>query len=225
MRKFNARLEGTILTFDHQVAARLSCLPEDSPSPGQAVMAYKEGDCEPLRKLLFPIHRSEDGFVVDSPLEPNWRIGDTLNLWGPLGKGFIPPQAAEKWLLASFENPPRRLYSLIQIGLERGVAISLCTNKMPDHLPPQVEWIPEISEALAWTDYLALDLRAESIKFLRTRLGLSSDKILPFPAQILVTQPIPCGLGVCYACALKGHQEQLLSCKDGPVFELNQLEF
>jgi hypothetical protein len=225
MRKFNARLEGTLLTFDHQVAARLSCLPQDCPSPGQAVMACKVGDCLPLRKLLFPILTVQSGFVVDSPPEPNWRIGDTLNLWGPLGKGFTPPSKAHRWLLASFENPPQRLYSLIQMGLERGVAISLCADKVPDNLPPQVEWIPEIPDALAWADYLALVLPAESMRSLRARLGLSSGENLPFPAQVLVTQPTPCGLGVCYACALKGRQSQLLACKDGPVFELDQLEF
>jgi hypothetical protein len=225
MRKFNARLEGTALTFDHQIATRLSCLPQDFPSPGQAVLAHKNGDLQPLRKLLFPIQAYHNGFIVDSPPEPSWRIGDTLNLWGPFGNGFIPPQEADQWLLASFENPPRRLYALLQMGLERGVAISLCTDKVPDHLPPQVEWIPEISDALAWANYLALDIPAESMKSLRTRLGISSDENLPFPAQVLVTQPIPCGLGVCYACAIKGHQNQLLSCKDGPVFELNQLEF
>jgi len=225
MRSFDARLEGISLSANHQPLARLSCKPADIPSPGQAIMACKSGSCEPLRKLLFPTHLLPDGFVADSPPEAHWRIGDPLNLWGPIGHGFTPASNADKWLLASFDNPPARLWPLIQTGLERGVAISLCTEVLPAKLPPQVEWIPEIIEALIWADYLALDLPSERITSIRSRLGLSSQERLPIPAQVLVTQPMPCGLGVCYACALKGYQNQLLSCKDGPVFDLDQLEF
>jgi hypothetical protein len=225
MRQFDAHLEGITLSLDGQAAARLSCKPENIPSAGQAVMACKSGHCQPLRKVLFPIQTLPDGFVTDSPPEPYWRIGDTLNLWGPLGQGFTPPPGAKRWLLASFENPPNRLSALIQMGLERGATMSLCCAALPADLPPQVEWIPEITEALSWADYLALDLPAESIPALRSRLGLSTNDTLPFTAQILISHPIPCGLGVCYARALQGQYGPLLSCIDGPVFRLDQLEF
>ena len=225
MRQFEARLESITLSSDGQAVARLSCRLEDIPSPGQAVMACKPGHCQPLRKVLFPAQTLPDGFVADSPLEPYWRIGDTLNLWGPLGQGFTPPSDAKRWLLASFENPPRRLSALFQMGLERNVAMSLCCDTIPIDLPPQVEWIPQITEALSWADYLALDLPAESIPDLRSRLGLSVNDKLPFTAEVLITLPIPCGLGACYACALQGQRGPLLSCIDGPVLKLDQLEF
>jgi hypothetical protein len=225
MHQFNARLEGITLSSYGHAAAKISCKPEDIPSPGQAVMACKPGNHQPLRELLFPIRILPDGFVADSPPAPDWRIGDTLNLWGPLGKGFTPPPESQKWLLASFENPPHRLFPLIEMGLKRGVAISLSSDYVPPDLPPQVEWIQEISEALGWADYLAVDLPAESVPSLRSRLGISPDEKFPITAQILPTQPIPCGLGVCYACAVKGHRSTLLACIDGPVFESDQLEF
>jgi hypothetical protein len=225
MRQFDARLEGITHSLDGQAAARLSCRPEDIPSPGQAVMACNLGHCQPLRKILFSVQTLPDGFVADSPPEPSWRIGDTLNLWGPLGQGFAPPSGAVRWLLASFENPPHRLSALIQMGLERGSAMSLCCDTLPLDLPPQVEWIPRITEAISWADYLALDLPAESIPTLRSRIGLSVNDKLPFTAEVLITHPIPCGLGVCYACALQGQRGPLLSCIDGPVFKLDQLEY
>jgi hypothetical protein len=225
MRQFNARLEGIVRSPTDQSAAWLSCSSEDIPQPGQAVMAYKLEDHQPLRKVLFPIQLLKDGFVADAPPEPSWRIGDILNLWGPLGQGFNPPQVADKWLLASFDNPPQRLFSLIQTGLDRGAAISLCTEQLPTNLSPQVEWIQDITEALAWANYLALDLPLEAIPSLRTQLGLSPDGKIPAHAQVLIAQPIPCGFGACYACALKGKHGSFLTCTDGPVFELDQLEF
>jgi dihydroorotate dehydrogenase electron transfer subunit len=103
--------------------------------------------------------------------------------------------------------------------------MSLCCDTLPLDLPPQVEWIPQITEAISWADYLALDLPAESIPTLRSRIGLSVNDKLPFTAEVLITHPIPCGLGVCYACALQGQRGPLLSCIDGPVFKLDQLEY
>jgi len=163
--------------------------------------------------------------MADKAPEPQWKIGETLSLWGPLGPGFTPPMGTNKWLLASFEYPPERLFSLIQSGIDRGAAMSLCTDHLPPYLPAQVEWIPEIADALLWADYLALDLPVEAIPSLRSKLGSLPDEKLPFFAQILVSQPMPCGMGVCYACALKGVQGLTLACTDGPVFRLDQLEY
>jgi hypothetical protein len=225
MRKYTARLEGITLTPTGQSAARLSCGAEDIPQPGQAVLAYKPGDHQALRKILFPSQILSDGFVADTPPEPNWRMGDRLSLLGPLGKGFSPPVGSDKWLLACFETIPDRLLSLVQCGIERGAAISLCSEYLPSYLPPQVEWISEIGEALAWADYLALDLPLEAIPSLPSWLGLPNGERLSILTQVLITQPMPCGLGVCYACTLKGVHGPMLACTEGPVFELNQLDF
>lgn len=225
MLQHTARLEGITFTPTGQSAARLSCSAEYIPNPGQPVLAYKPRDHQPLRKVLFPSQILSDGFVADSPPEPNWRIGELLSLWGPIGKGFSPPFGSDKWLLACFETAPDRLLSLVQPGIERGAAISLCSEQLPPYLPPQVEWISEIGEALAWADYLALDIHIEAISLLHSWLGLPKGDRPSILTQVLITQPLPCGLGACYACALKGTNGPLLSCTEGPVFELSQLDF
>jgi dihydroorotate dehydrogenase electron transfer subunit len=188
-------------------------------------LAYKPGDHQALRKALFPSKILSDGFVADTPPETSWRIGDSLSLWGPLGKGFTPPAESDKWLLACFETLPDRILSLVQLGLERGAAISLFSEHLPAYLPPQVEWISEVNHALAWADYLALNLPIESIPSLPSRLGIPKGDEPSIPVQVLITQPMPCGLGVCYACAVKGAYKPILACTEGPVFEFHQLEF
>jgi dihydroorotate dehydrogenase electron transfer subunit len=62
---------------------------------------------------------------------------------------------------------------------------------------------------------------------LRKSLQLRAHEYLPCPAQVLVTSPMPCGgIAECGVCALplrkKGY---VLTCKDGPVFNLNQLRW
>jgi len=225
MRRFKTRLEGITFSPSGLEVARISYHEELMLQPGQAVLAYKPSDWQPLRKVLFPIHIYPYGFIADVPPEPNWRIGDTLDAFGPLGKGFTPPPLANKWLLASFQNPPDKVLALVQPGLERGAAIVLCADRLPGNLPPQVEWVANLEQALSWADYLALDLPLEMLPLLRTRLGLSSGERFPYAAQVLITQPLPCGIGTCYACAIKSQHGMVLACDKGPVFELDQLEY
>lgn len=225
MRRFDARLEGITLSPSGQPVAMISCREEHIPQPGQAVLVCKPNDWQPLRKTLFPIHTYSDGFVADASPEPSWRIGDALDVFGPIGMGFTPPPDADKWLLVSFESPPDRIFALIQPGLELGAAIALSADRLPAHLPPQVEWVPDVTEALPWANYLALDLPLEMLPSLRSWLGLSSVDRFPFLAQALIIQSLPCGLGACYACAIKSKHGSVLACTEGPIFELNQLEF
>jgi hypothetical protein len=112
----------------------------------------------------------------------------------------------------------------VQSGLEREAEIALYANHLPANLPPQIEWISDLDEALAWTDYLAVDLPQDKLVLLRSQLGILPGDSFPFPAQVLITQAMPCGIGACYACALKSTHGWILSCREGPVFDLNQLE-
>ena len=225
MRQYKIRLDGITLSPSGLEVAYLAYTDGLTLRPGQPVLAYKPGDWQPLRKVLFPIQIASAGFIADVAPEATWRNGDTLVTYGPLGKGFTPSASAKKWLLASFHSSPDKVLALIQPGLEGGAALALFANRLPTNLPPQVEWVESLEEALAWADYLALDLPLNMLSSLGDRLGLSPGDRFPYTAQVLINQALPCGIGTCHACAIKSRQGWALACKEGPVFELNQLEF
>jgi hypothetical protein len=224
MRRFIAQIEGITFSPSGMEVARIRHGDDLTLQPGQVILSYKPGSSQPLRKALYPIHIYQEGFIADSPPEPDWRIGDMLLSYGPLGDGFSPPASAKKWLLTSFDAHPEKLLALIQPGLDHGAAIALCSEELPANLAPQVEWISDLSEALSWADYLALDLPLEMLPSLGTKLGVTSGNPLQFPAQVLISQVLPCGMGTCYACAIKKQGGMVLACTQGPVFDINQLE-
>jgi len=266
MRRTKARIEAFTLEPAGEPGVRLACDAGAVPGPGQAVLALLPGSGQALRRVLFSTRRTSTGFTTDRPPEPGWRLGDELDLLGPVGRGFSPPDGARRWFLASLGRPASRLIPLIDLGLTRGAAVSLWTRHPPPGLPSQVELTPDPGEALAWSDYLALDIAPETLPRLRqilfgypdlplrgpdpllrgpdpflrgpasrrdgqTPVPLSGpDPFLRGPAsrragQVLIAPPMPCGLGTCGACHLKAKRGWRCACTDGPVFELDELEW
>jgi hypothetical protein len=115
-----------------------------------------------------------------------------------------------------------RLYPLIDIGLERNMAITIFTDDILPAVPPQIEVTHDLSDALDWADYLALDLPLEETSNLRQVLGIDDIEDLPQESDILISTPIPCGLGTCGACALLGRPSWMRTCIHGPVFRLRE---
>ena len=241
MRRSHARVEAFTVEPIGRTAARLSCRPPAVPAPGQASLALLPGSGAALRRTLFPVQCNTDGFVTDQPPAPDWRLGAGIELLGPIGHGFCPPATAKRWLLATLDCPADRLLGLVDQGVARGAAVSLWSSQPPPALPPQVEVTTDLAEALAWADYLALDLLPESLPHLRRRLAIlltarrrpgtevgsldAWELPLPPTAQALIGHEMPCGIGVCGACAVKARRGWKLTCVDGPVFDLRELEW
>jgi len=225
MRHVPSRFEGVSISPLGEPVARISCAPRDLPKPGQAFLSHHSRENSALRKLMFPIQLNPEGFISDIPPEPAWNYGDALDLWGPLGEGFIPPQGAMKWLLVSLGQPALKLLPLIDIALREGAAVALCTDDRVPEIPPQVELNPDIHEAILWTDYVAVDLSVKNRHDYKNKLGITKAENLPAKSQVLISSPMPCGLGTCGACAVRGTTEWKLACVDGPVFPLADLEW
>lgn len=225
MRRIQARIEGLALGQSGNPLMRLSCPRNHLPLPGQGFLACKLGTEQALRRALFPVGYSDDGFLTDIAPDPKWHLGDPLDLLGPLGSGFTPPPHSKRWLLLCMGRPPDRLLPLVEAGLKRGNAISLSSQAIPRHLSAQVELNPALPEALAWADYLAMDLRVEELTMLRAILELPTTAKLSYPAQVLLATELACGMGACHACAVPGKRKWLLACSDGPIFALDQLKW
>ncbi len=187
-------------------------------------MAVVPGRAHPARTALFPTRLDPQGFSAEMPDGLDWPLGADLDLLTPVGTGFSPPASARRWLLAAIGVPPGRLLPLLQLGLVRGAAVVLSAPVAAGELPPAVEVVVDPSEATAWADFLAVDLVPEAVPDLRRHL-LRADPDAPLPrdVQALVTPPMPCGLGLCGACAVDGRGWKL-ACLDGPVFDLHTLE-
>jgi hypothetical protein len=217
-------------------AAQLECNSKMIPRPGQYLQAHNLDEPDSaLGWSLFPtgLPSSIDNFQNYTPLSlgpipKSWHPGSTLELRGPLGHGFDLPALSRLALIALGESASR-LLPLVRPALNNKADIVVFSAAPLPTLTSAIEIQPisALPEAISWADFLALDLPAENLPTLRKTLGLDFYDPLPCPAQALITIPMPCaGIGECGACAIplrrKGYA---LACKDGPVFNLNQLEW
>ena len=205
--------------------ARIACPANLIPAPGQYLLASDASD-SPLPVPIFYTDSSIAGFIASAPIPDAWSPGMEVYLRGPLGRGFSLPASARKIGLIAFDDAPSRLRGLIAPALKQGAAVVLVTDFDSDSLPDEVEVQPEsaLSEIVAWADYLAFDAARETLSELRERLGSVKQTWAGSDAQILIRTPMPCGgVADCGVCAVILKSGWEMACKDGPVFDLNDL--
>jgi NAD(P)H-flavin reductase len=217
-------------------AAQLECNPKLTPRPGQYLQAYNPDEPDSaLGWSLFPVglptkmgdSKNSDRLTL-APIPKSWHPGSTLELRGPLGRGFDLPAVRRLALIALGESAAR-LLPLVRPALNNKADIVVFSAAPLPTLPAAIEiqTLKGLPEVISWADFFALDLPVQKLPTLRKTLGLDHHDPLPGPAQALITIPMPCaGIGECGACAVplrrKGYS---LVCKDGPVFNLNQLDW
>jgi hypothetical protein len=212
------------------------------PRPGQYLHAWSPLDLgAPLAECLYPgglpptMATSEPQageslaiFQVAPPVPPHWGVGTLLILRGPLGQSFTLPSRVRRLALVALDGMVDRLLPLVgALDLEETAVALFADGDLP-LLPLAIEAYPlaALPENIAWPDFMAFDLSPDSLPGLRRSLGLDPGAVLPCPAQALVVLPMPCaGIGDCGACAVQGRHSTFLACKDGPVFDLNRLDY
>lgn len=228
MRTYRGRVVETLLEPDGRTALRIACPPGAVPLPGQFVTARSLADRHAaLPVTLFLAETWDDGFVAAPPAPFGWGLGSVLALRGPQGHGFHLPPAARRLALASFESISR-LAPLALMAHERKMEVALFTDAPLPMLPAAVEAYPlaALPDVLHWADLLALDLPLPRLKGLRETLSLRPSDHLPCPTQVLLLTLMPCaGMAECGACAVPTRNGTLLACLDGPVFDLNLLNW
>lgn len=205
---------------------RVTCPPNLIPSPGQYLLAGDRSD-SPLPVPLFHTNSAPYGFIAAGATPAWWSPGLELDLRGPLGRGFALPHSARRVALIAFDNAPARLQGLIQPALTQDAAVVLVGDSNPDSLPDEVEVQPmsALQEILEWGDYLAIDLARENLYRLKESIGKRSQFLAEKRVQVLIYTPVPCGgLADCGICAVTLKSGWRLACKDGPVFDLQELE-
>ena len=215
-------------------AARIDCPPKLMLNPGKYIWANKIDDPDSILGWpLFPVGLNQPMDESSSPLfgmiPPSWNPGTQLQIRGPLGRGFQIPLNTRRLALAAFGDSAARLLPLIQPALQTEFDIAVFASVTLPKLPPAIELheLRDLKENLSWADFLAIDIPANELPKLRKKLGLDSYDRLPCQSQALITIPMPCaGIGECGACAVQTRKRSYhLVCKDGPVFDLQELDW
>ena len=163
-----------------------------------------------------------------APLPADWQPGDRFAYLPPQSQGFHLPASARRVALCALGVAPIRLLPLIVQSLAQDATVTLFCDPQPSadilhRIPSVVEVAPlaVLTENLTWPDYLAADLRRDSLSQLAEILP--EEKLL-FEAQALVRTAMPChGIGECGVCAVEIRRGHKLACVDGPVFALAEV--
>ena len=226
MRLHSGQVTEIQLDSSGKLAAWISCPQEAIPGPGQYLMAMDNDSILPTP--LFLGTRVDNGFLTAPSIPTGWAPGTRLQLRGPLGKGFHIPTSALKLAFVALTDTSARLLSLIRPALNEDRSVALFTDTPLPPIPSDLEAHPleTLPEFISWADFLAVDLSIQDLPRLRQTFGLTPQEYLTCRGQALVLAPMPCGtLADCGVCALKVRNTWKLVCKDGPVFNLKDLEW
>ena len=217
--------------------------------PGQYVMVRcGEGYDMPLRRPL-SIHRSStDGglallfAVVGHGTEwlANRRKGERLDLLGPLGNGFGIRALSRNLLLVAGGVGIAPLVALAEQAVSNHSVTLLVGDKTATRIYPQ-RLLPHGVETVVVTEDGSAGLTGTVCDILP---GFVSDADQVFacgplamyremaaisrspvgkPTQVLLEAVLGCGFGACLSCTVETAHGRRLVCKDGPVFEFDDI--
>jgi dihydroorotate dehydrogenase electron transfer subunit len=177
--------------------------------------------------------------------------GDTVSLFGPLGTGFSISERARNLLLVAGGMGIAPLYFLAEVAAGQRKKVTLINGArskdclLPVSLPQKYyeKGLPPAGINVV----AATDDGSEGFKGLATQLiphylkGIdqvfacgpvamyrSMAKMAELKGkdvQLSLETMMGCGVGVCYGCTIKTKSGMRQVCKDGPVFEMGELEF
>ena len=216
-----------IRLVDSGVQLRVSAADNLFPVPGQYYLVFAHGMNEPLATPLFFAGRNNGDWLLAGQFPTFWQPGTRLSWRGPLGHGFALPLAARRVALAAWEHPATSLPALVGLALAQSASVVWYSSHLPEWLPSSVEVLPpeSLPEVWDWADYLALECGLAHLPQLTRTLNLTTNNRPGCTTEILLHTPLTCGgMGECGVCAVRSSHGFKLACKDGPVFNLEQLE-
>ncbi|MCW5887308.1 MAG: hypothetical protein KIT07_04195 [Anaerolineales bacterium] len=230
MNHYTVRLATLLLEPYQNAAARLELPAAALPRPGQYLQVHDPSDRQAvIATQLFAAswqaaatQRGQVALHVAGPLPANWQPGQVLHARGPLGRGFAVPAPTRRLALAASGRSASRLLPLGKAASEVAVFCDEALGELPSHI--EVQPLAALPGALAWADFLALDLPPDQVKELPRLLGLNERVPKTLSGQALITPPMPCGgLAQCGVCSFATARRTLLACAAGPVFDLGEL--
>jgi len=227
----------------------LDCPPiASSAQPGQFVMVRCGEGLEYQLRRPFSIHQLATQLALLFTVVgkgTRWlcqcQAGDSLDLLGPLGNGYSIHPGSNNLLLVAGGIGVAPLVFLAQQALNRGCSVTLllgaqtATQLYPKNLlPSEVKLITTTEDGTAGKRGLVTNLLPDFISWADQIFACGPTSMYQTMADqrhLLKTKPVQvslevrmgCGLGVCYGCTVKTRSGLRQVCKDGPVFDLDDI--
>ena len=217
--------------------------------PGQFVMV-RCGEETLLRRPL-SIHQLADGIKLAFLFNvvgkgTNWlsqrKIGDNIDLLGPLGNGYSIYPTSHNLLLMAGGIGIAPLCFLAQAALNQGRSVTMLLGAStaiqlyPKHLlPPEAELIMITEDGTTGEKGMITDFLPDFVGWAdqifacgpslmyRAMATQNQQLVVAKPVQISLEVRMGCGRGVCYGCTLKTKGELKQVCTDGPIFALDDI--
>jgi dihydroorotate dehydrogenase electron transfer subunit len=196
----------------------------------------------------FSVHRvNDDGIALFYAVREGGRgtewlsqqkSGASVSIFGPLGNGFVLPPTPKNLLLVAGGTGIAPLYFLARQAMKNNRKVTLLYGTVDKNRYP----VPDIDVVAATEDGsvgekgLVIDLlprfaeKADQVfacgpmpmyrDMFRRRKELKLEgKSVPISLEVRMG----CGVGVCYGCTVKTKHGLKQVCKDGPIFELEEI--
>jgi len=170
------------------------------------------------------------------------QVGDNLDLFGPLGNGYSIHSGSHNLLLVAGGIGIAPLVFLAQQALTRGCSVTMLlgaptASQLYPHylLPPEVKPITATEDETAGKKGMITDLLPDFTSWADQIFAcgpssmyqtMATQKLQKTkPVQISLEVRMGCGLGICYGCTVKTKSGLKQVCKDGPIFDLDDISW
>lgn len=172
--------------------------------------------------------------------------GDTLDIMGPLGRGFTLDPALRHIVVVGRGAGLATLAPLVETAIAAGIAVTaVLSARTPDLLLSADRFARQGARVVTVTDSEGTSHAEEVERLLRdliergacdafftcgssrlTRVQQRLAREFGLPGQVAMEQQMACGIGLCYACVrdfdVAGKTVSRRVCWDGPVFDLSE---
>jgi len=219
--------------------------------PGQFVMVRCGDGDDPLLRRPLSVHRTAGGdqiaLLFNIVGRGTWLLSqleesDLIDLVGPLGRGYSPRSDSGICLLVAGGIGISPLVFLADELLKQGKVVNMVLGALSASLlyprsllPPSLDLGIITEDGTGGRKGLVTDLITDFVGQADEVFAcgpvsmylsmLSCGCVEGKTVQVSLEVAMGCGVGACYGCTIKTRQGLGQVCKDGPVFDLNDVIF
>lgn len=186
-------------------------------------------------------------FNAGSPAR-NWlakRVaGDEIKMLGPLGHGYRIEPASRRLVMGGGGTGLAPLIALADQAIASGKDVTIVSAARKASLLYPSDWIPDgvtiievtedgsAGETGLITEALPAAMKSADQAFFcgpvpmyRAIWDTWRTHDISTPTQVLLEVRMACGFGICYGCAVATHSGRKMVCTQGPMFDLNEVNW